>query len=214
MSEVISSKRIKHTPALLTIIVDGVNLMNHPLEPRLLLKTDHLEIQNLDVNPETLTSEELYKILCFLQGTSLNLSGRQKVLLRTIDNKLIGIDPRLKPPPTFTQFLDMMHRFSEDDLVYNVDGNTILMKYVKSDLEQSLPPGAPRYCVFIGNETPVDPKTFIDGNPIAVYVSIDPKKISSDELLLKKFCLSNDKLTTESTIWRVIKAVESKANIW
>ena len=210
MLEYITSKKLKNIEPSLTIIIDGINLINHPNLNRLLLKTDKTEINLLKIKEEELNIEELFKILSFIQGTALNLSGNQRVLLKTLDSKLIFIDPRLKIPETFGDFLLMMNRFKQDNLVYSIESNSVIMKYVKSELENSIPINTSRFCIYIGEDEIICPKNFIKNLPIAIYIGINPKNKSIDELIEKNICISNDNLSSETLIWRIIKEIENK----
>ncbi|KAK8885668.1 hypothetical protein M9Y10_041120 [Tritrichomonas musculus] len=213
----ISSKKLQSLSPLLYVVVDGANLMPHTSMPRMLLKTDKIELNYLKLKPKQINIEELFHTLFYLQGTALNLAGLQRVFIRTVDLKLIRVDPRLSIPFVFNDFQQMMHIFSTDKLVKGSKENSIMMNFVKSDIGKMIPPGIPRYSLFINeDEEKISPITDIvtDDKPIVIYVHLNPQKQSADEIMEKTLCISNDNLNTGNVINRVVKEIEIKNNIW
>lgn len=214
---IISSKRLQSLQPLLYVVIDGANLVHHTSMPRMLLKTDEIELNYLKLKPKQINIEELFHALLFLQGTALNYAGLQRVFIRTVDLKLIKVDPRLSIPFILNDFQQMMHIFSNDQLVRGIDGNSIMMKFVKSDIGKMIPPGIPRYSIYVDpKEENISPITDIvtSDKPIAIYVHLNPKNRSADELMEKSFCISNDNLNTGNVINRIIKEIEIKSNTW
>lgn len=215
--QIIPSKKLQSLKPLLYVVIDGANLVHHTSNERMLLKTDKIELNYLKLKPKQINIEELFHTLLFLQGTALNYAGLQRVFIRTVDLKLIKVDPRLSIPFVLNDFQQMMHIFSTDSLVKGEDGNSILMKFVKSDIGKMIPPGIPRYSLYIDSEeekiTPIT-DIVVDNKPIAIYVHLNPKNRSADELMEKYFCISNDNLNTGNVINRVLKEIEIKSNTW
>ncbi|OHT00780.1 Suppressor Mra1 superfamily [Tritrichomonas foetus] len=212
---IISSKKLKSLQPLVYAIIDGANLMPHTSMPRMLTKTDTIELDYLNLKTKQINIEELFHTLLFLQGTSLNLAGLQRVFIRTVDLKLIQVDPRLTIPFVFDDFQQMMHLFSKEGTVRSADGNSTLMKFVKSDIGKMIPPGIPRFALYVDDEAEIVPVSdFAKDKPIAVYVHLNPKNQSVDELMEKAFCVSNDKLNTGNVMNRVIKHFEIQNNVW
>ena len=218
--QIISSKKLKSIQPLLYVIIDGANLIHHTSMDQMLTKTDDIEIDYLKLKKKQINIEELFHTLLFLQGTALNYSGLQRVYIRTVDLKIIQVDPRLIIPFIFKDFQQMMHLFTTEKLVKGEDGNSIMMKFVKSDIGKMIPPNIPRYSLYVNDEQPIVPIRDIvplvgdKTKPIAVYVHLNPKNQSADEILEKSFCVSNDNLSTENVFNRVIKYIETKNNIW
>lgn len=214
---IISSKKLQSLQPLLYVIIDGANLVHHTSMPRMLLKTDEIELNYLKLKPKQINIEELFHTLLFLQGTALNYAGLQRVFIRTVDLKLIQVDPRLSIPFVLNDFQQMMHIFSNDKLVRGIDGNSTMMKFVKSDIGKMIPPGIPRYSLYVdAEEEKISPITDVVTNnkPIAIYVHLNPKNRSADELMEKTFCISNDNLNTGNVINRVLEEIEIRNNIW
>lgn len=208
---IISSKKLKSLQPLLYVIIDGANLVEHTSMPRMLVKTDTIELQYKKMNPAEINMEELFNTLLTIQGTALNLAGYQRVYIRTNTNLLIQLDPRLSIPFIFNDFLKMFYLFSKDGLVKSDDDATILMKYVKSDIGKFIPPGVPRYSLFIQpkEDKSTSLKDFIfPKTPIAVYVHLDPEQPSYDELMQNSYCISNDNLTSATILNKVVHEIE------
>jgi hypothetical protein len=126
--------------------------------------------------------QSLHNALLVLHETALNFAGRQRVFIHTDgDANLIAVDPRLRVPPTFDAFTHTMQLLATDHLVAGFVGER-LMRFVKSDIGLSLPPGIRRYAVCIADNALVaDPVTFVASGPILVYVNVDPTKQCADE---------------------------------
>jgi hypothetical protein len=107
-----------------------------------------------------------------------------------------------------------MHLLATDQLVTGHAGER-LMRFVKSDIGLSLPPGIPRYAVSIADDAPIaDSAAFASSGHCLVYVNLDPTKECSDEVMEGRFCLSNDRLSCATVISRVVRAVEVAHEIW
>lgn len=221
MTEIISSKQLKSIVPSVYIIIDGANLIQHTSMPRMLCKTDDIEIDYLKLKYSQINIEELFHTLLYLQGTALNLSGHQRIFIRTVDLKLIQIDQRMIIPPVFHDFRRMFYTFLNEGLIKAESGESILMKYVKNDIGNCVPPGLPRYSLYIKDEDEDDEETkitkveeFTKNGPAVVYVHLNPENVSKDEVMQDYFCISNDHLSTASVLQRVIKSYEQQLNIW
>ncbi|EAY07816.1 hypothetical protein TVAG_312150 [Trichomonas vaginalis G3] len=214
-AKVISSKQLKSITPLLTFIIDGVKLYPHSKYPRPLLVTDEEEFESQKITKKDIITEQLYHVLYFLQNTALNLSGQQRVLLRTEDKQVIFVDPRLKVPDVFDDYLAMLHLLMEDRRVCSVEKGSEIMKFVKSDLTHSIPTGAKRIAAYLSKTDSVtSPDEFLKAEPTAVYIHLDPTVQSYDEVLLGKYCVSNDILSAVTLASRILHSMESKANLW
>jgi rRNA pseudouridine-1189 N-methylase Emg1 (Nep1/Mra1 family) len=216
----ISRKKLRSLQPALFVVLDGANLCIHPSKPRLLSTTDSSAISSLirtrRFDPSTLNSESLHNALLYLQGTALNLSGLQRVFIRTSESppKLISIDPRLRTPLSFNDFATMMHSLVKDQVVSGKGGER-LMKFCNKDIANSIPPGVRRYGVYVSkSDAIVDPKEFVSEEPLLVYVNVNPEAECADEVLAGKKCLSNDALSCGMTAARVVRAVEKARAIW
>jgi hypothetical protein len=89
------------------------------------------------------------------------------------------------------------------------------MRFVKSDIGLSLPPGIARYAVSISDDGPIaDATAFVSGKPCLVYVNLDPTKQCADEVIEGQFCLSTCMLSCATLVARVVRAVEAAHKIW
>jgi rRNA pseudouridine-1189 N-methylase Emg1 (Nep1/Mra1 family) len=217
---IISSKKLQTIQPALLIIIDGAHLIVHPTKPRLLASTDSSAISQLAADRRfdvsTLNAESMHNTLLYLQGTALNLSGVQRVFIRTADSpsKLIAVDPRFETPLAFSDFARMMYCLVKDQLVSGAGGER-LMKFVKSDVSNSIPPGIPRCAIHIHpNDNIVDPADFVSQNPLLIYVNLNPRVECTDEVIERRACLSNDALSCGMTAARVVRAVEKAHAIW
>lgn len=214
-AKIISSKQLKSITPLITFIIDGVKLYPHSKYPRPLLTTDEEEFESQKITKKDIITEELYHVLYFLQNSALNLSGQQRVLLRTEDKQVIFVDPRLKVPEVFDDYLAMLHLLMDDRRICSVEKGSEIMKFVKSDLSHSLPTGAKRICAYLSKTDKItSPNDFLGLEPTAVYIHLDPFTKSQDEVMLGSYCVSNDTLTPVTLASRLLKAVEQKAQIW
>ena len=213
----ISSKQMKSITPLLTVIVDGVKLYEHSTKERPLLTSDEDEFETQKITKKDIITEELYHILYFLQNTALNLSGQQRVLLRTCDKQIISVDPRLKMPYIFDDYLKLMWRFMQDRRICSLEKDTELMKFIKSDLTKILPPGTRRFSIYVDKNEVNNikkPSEFIHKQPTAIFIHLNPNEKPTDELMESTFCISSDNLTPVNAISRVVKEMETKAEIW
>jgi rRNA pseudouridine-1189 N-methylase Emg1 (Nep1/Mra1 family) len=216
----ISSKKLQSLTPAIFIVIDRVNLIPHPGKPRMLCTSDDIDIAYLSQRsalvPEDINIELLYATLYYLQNTALNQAGLQRTFLRTSESppKLIAIDPRLQIPDTFESFMYMMHLFLKNQLVKGPGGER-LMRFVKHDIGESIPPDVPRFCIYVDKDEPiVDVKTFVNKESGLFYVNIRPEQKCEDEVMEKIFCVSNDELSCGTAICRVVRAVEDVHGIW
>lgn len=213
--EIITRNQLKTLVPSVYIIIDGANLAKHPNEQRMLLVQDEDILESLKLSPEEINIQALHHTLLFLQGTALNLSGYQRVFVRTKDNILIRVDPRLNVPKDFDSFQFMMYRYVKDGKVNGTNGQLNLMQPVKSDLGKNIPPGVRRICLYVNESEKIEkPKEFIDKTPSAIYIHLDPTQISYDEVLDKSYCVSNDIITPAAIAWRVIELIEQNSSVW
>lgn len=216
--EQISSKKLQSMKPALYVVIDGVNLIPHTAKQRMLASSDEIDINRLEqrkeLRREDINIESLYTSLLYLQGTALNLSGYQRVFLRTVTQKLIALDPRLDIPHTFDEFSFMMWRFCKEDLVKGPGGER-LMYYVKSDIGASLPPGIPRVCAVCSRDKEIKKlEDVFHNNSVCLFIGIDAVTESHDELMQTVICLSNDNLSCTALLSRAVKAVEGARGIW
>ena len=213
----ISSKQLKSTNPLLTVIIDGVKLYEHSTLERPLLIDDEDEFEKQKITKNDIITEELYHIIYYLQNTALNLAGLQRVLLRTCDKQIISIDPRLKMPIIFDDYLKLMWRFMQDRRICSLEKDTEIMRFVKSDLSHTLPPGARRFGIYVDRaemDNIKKPSDFLHKEPTAVFIHLNPTQKPQDELMESTFCISTDNLAPVTAISRVVKEMETKAEIW
>ena len=210
----IPSKKLQSIQPALFLVIDGVNLLPHPSKPRMLALSDEIEINYMVLHKlgtaEDINMELLYNVLLYVQSTALNMSGQQRLFLRTRDKKLIAVDPRLDIPRTFDLFSEMMFHFLTKGLVRGPGGER-LMYYANSDLGHVLPPGVRRICVFTDEKAPV---TVVQKGQKCVYLSVDGKWECQDELMSERNCISNDRLSCTTTAARVIANAELENDLW
>ena len=211
----ISSKQLKSIPVVLSVVIDGVKLYPHSTLERPLLSCDEDEFEKEKITKDDIITEDLYHILYYLQSTALNLSGQQRVYLRTCDKQIISIDPRLKMPQIFDQYLDMMWRLIQERRVLSLEKETELVKFVKSDLAKSLPAGAVRTAIYTGDEDVKAPSSFLKKErPNVIFIHLNPKTKPNDEFMEGTFCISNENLSAATAISRIVREMENKVGIW
>ena len=211
----IDRNRLRSIKPKLIVIIDGIKLYPHSTLNRPLIQMDEDEIAVNKITKDDIITEKLYHILFYLQNTALNLSGQLKVLLRTEDKKIISYDQRIKTPDTFDNFLKMWDVFIQQGIVRMENRDTDIIKFVKSDLSNSIPPGFARHSVYIGGEVATNvSEIFKEEKQVAVYIHINPHITPTDETILKTFNISTDNLSAETAIARVVKEVEKMENIW
>ena len=127
---------------------------------------------------------------------------------------MVSIDPRLKVPDTFNDFVQMLHLFMIDLNVKAEEKDTILMKFVKSDLSKTVRPGIHRYAVYTGPEKVTPLSSFISNKPTLIYINFDTTKKPYDELLEGSYCISNDMPSAIAMIAKIIHVMELKSEIW
>lgn len=180
-------------------MIDGSNLIPHPLKPRMLESTDEQEIADLRIDPATVNIETVYNALLLAQGTALNLSGYQRTFIQT-EKTIIAVDPRFEVPRTFAAFSFMMFRFSKENLVKG-EGGERLMYPVKKDVSKWLPPGVSVFSAVVKEEGG-EKKAF--QWPAVVYVNVDTTKGGENQT-----CLSRDILGCSAVIARVVGEAET-----
>ncbi|OII72112.1 MRA1 NEP1 like pre-rRNA adjacent protein [Cryptosporidium ubiquitum] len=87
----------------------------------------------------------LHQCLLSLLDSPLNKSGRLLVYIRTMSNVLIEVNPQLSVPRSFKEFSSLMVNLLVKRKVLAVNGNTILMKIIKNDIDKILPIGGKKY---------------------------------------------------------------------
>ena len=216
--EQISSKKLQGIKPALYLVIDGVNLIPHTAKQRMLVSSDEIDINRLEQRKELsrdeINIESLYTALVYLQGTALNLSGHQRVFIRTRERKVIALDPRLAIPPTFDAFSFMMWRFCRENLVKG-EGGERLLYYVKSDIGESLPPGIPRICAVTSPDKKIAKlNEVIASDGVCLFVNLDTTQESQDELMQSTVCVSNDDLSCTAVLSRLVLAAEAAHGIW
>lgn len=94
----------------------------------------------LNVRPDI-----LHQCLLSLLDSPLNKGGRLLVYIRTLSNVLIEVNPQLSVPRSFKEFSSLMVNLLVKRKVLAVNGNTILMKVIKNDIDKILPVGGKKY---------------------------------------------------------------------
>ncbi|KAF7459267.1 putative ribosomal RNA small subunit methyltransferase NEP1 [Cryptosporidium felis] len=95
----------------------------------------------------------VHQCLLSLMDSPLNRCGKLLVYIRTTSNILIEVNPQLSVPRSFREFSALMVNLLVKRKISAIEGNVVLMRIVKNNIENVLPVGGRRFGLSInGNK--------------------------------------------------------------
>lgn len=128
----------------LTMLSSPIRFVPPPLHS--ILKDDHKNLlrkhkrDHKEFRPD-IAHQELLALI----DSPLNKAGRLKIYIRTHKNVLIDVNPSVRIPRTFNRFSGLMVQLLHKMKIKAAGTNTTLMKVVKNQFGNQLPPGTRCY---------------------------------------------------------------------
>eukprot|EP00792_Barthelona_sp_PAP020_P002632 TRINITY_DN14173_c0_g1_i1.p1 TRINITY_DN14173_c0_g1~~TRINITY_DN14173_c0_g1_i1.p1 ORF type:complete len:235 (-),score=46.90 TRINITY_DN14173_c0_g1_i1:13-717(-) len=98
----------------------------------------------LQKDPEEYRPDILHSSLKALLDSPLNKAGFLRIYIHTQNNAFIYVNPKLRIPRTYPRFASLMVHLLNKQRVSSTDGQDVLLKLVKSNVNEHLPPNSHR----------------------------------------------------------------------